>query len=105
MAEEQLPHPVVVLPPDVLVPEQMPVAPPAAAPVVVPAAAPAVENPANAVDAAPQEVIVRQFNSSFTAKFSLIQVLASLVLPSWLFLVGFLVGRDRRQSMLSPRIY
>ena len=52
----------------------MPVAPPAAAPVVVPAAAPAVENPANAVDAAPQEVIVRQFNSSFTPKISLIQV-------------------------------
>ena len=74
MAEEQLPHPVVVLPPDVPVPEELPVTPPAAAPVVVPAAAPAVENPANAVDAAPQEVIVRQFNSSFTPKSSLNQV-------------------------------
>ena len=74
MAEEQLPHPVVVLPPDVPVLEELPVGPPAAVPVVVPAAAPVVENPANAVDAAPQEVIVRQFNSSFTSKISLNQV-------------------------------
>ena len=74
MAEEQLPHPVVVLPTDVPVPEERPAAPPAAAPVVVPAAAPVVENPANAADAVPQEVILRQFNSSFTPKISLNQV-------------------------------
>ena len=66
MAEEQLPRPVVVLPPDIPVADELPVAPPAANPVVVPAAAPAVENPANAADAVPQEVILCQFNSSFT---------------------------------------
>ena len=105
MAEEQIPHPIVVLPPDVPVPEELPVAPPDAAPVVVPAAAPAVENPANAADAVPQEVILRQFNSSFTPKISLIRFLASLVFPSWLFLVGFLVGRGRRPSMLSLHVF
>ena len=68
MAEEQLPHPVVVLPPDFLVPDELPVAPPAAAPVSVPATAPAVENPANAADPAPQ--ILRQFYSSFTLKLA-----------------------------------
>ena len=70
MAEEQLPRPVVVLPPDVPVPGELPVAPPAANHVVVPAAAPAVENPANAADAVPQEVILGQFNSSFTPKLA-----------------------------------
>ena len=61
MAEEQLPHPLVVLPPDVPVPEERPAAPPAAAPVVVSAAAPVVENPENAADGVPQEVILGQF--------------------------------------------
>ena len=70
MAEEQLPYPVVVVPPDVPVPEEQPTAPPAAAPVVFPA----VENPANAADAVPQEVILCQFNSLFTPKISLNQV-------------------------------
>ena len=77
MAEEQLPHPVVVLPPDVPVPEERPAAPPAAAPVVVSAAAPVVENPENAADGVPQEVINSWsvlINSSFTPKVSLNQV-------------------------------
>ena len=65
MAEEQLPRPVVVLPPDVPVHDELPVAPPAANP-----AAPAVENPANAADAVLQEVILGQFNSSFTPKLA-----------------------------------
>ena len=101
MAEEQIPHPVVVLPADVPVPEEPPAAPPAA----VPDSAPAVENPANVVDAATQEVIVRQFKSSFTPKISLFRFLASLFLPNWLFLVGFPVSHGRCQSMLSPRVY
>ena len=74
MAEEQVPHPVRVLPAGVPVPAVVPAAPPAPALIVVPAAAPAVENPENVVAAAPQEVIVRQFNSSFTPKNSLKRV-------------------------------